>query len=71
MLDPEYIAVISAGVSTIVGILTANSLTVYRIKQLEKKVDKHNCLVERTTVLETEAANTKEEIKELKHMIVR
>lgn len=37
---------------SILGILTANKLTMYRIEQLEKKVDKHNTVIERTAVLE-------------------
>lgn len=34
------------------GILATSKLTNYRIEQLEKKVDKHNSLVERTFRLE-------------------
>lgn len=34
------------------GILTANRLTNYRMQELERKVEKHNNIVERTTVLE-------------------
>lgn len=37
---------------SIAGIMTANKLTNYRIEELEKKVDKHNNLIERVTVLE-------------------
>lgn len=37
---------------SLTGILTANRLTNYRIEQLEKKVEKHNSIVERTAVLE-------------------
>ena len=33
------------------GILTANRLTNYRIEELEKKVEKHNSIVERTNEL--------------------
>ena len=36
----------------ITGILVSNKLTSYRIEQLEKKVEKHNNLVERTYRLE-------------------
>ena len=39
-------------VGSIVGILTANRLTNFRIEALEKKVDKHNCIIERTAILE-------------------
>lgn len=41
-------------IGSAIGILTANKLVNYRIEQLEKKVDKHNNLVERTYHLEQE-----------------
>ena len=41
-------------VGSTIGVLTANKLVNYRIEQLEKKVDKHNNLVERTYHLEQE-----------------
>ncbi|MBE6574325.1 MAG: hypothetical protein E7652_08020 [Ruminococcaceae bacterium] len=34
------------------GVITANKLVNYRIEQLEKKVDKHNSVIERTYKLE-------------------
>ena len=34
------------------GVLAANRLTNYRIQELEKKVEKHNTMVERTFRLE-------------------
>ena len=37
---------------SLLGVLTANKLTNYRIAQLEAKVDKHNHLVERMVVVE-------------------
>jgi len=39
-------------IGTFGGILTSSRLTNYRIEQLEKKVDKHNSLIERTFILE-------------------
>lgn len=39
-------------IGSIVGILTANKLVVYRIEQLEKAVSKHNTVVERVALLE-------------------
>lgn len=39
-------------VGTIAGIMTANRLTTYRVGELEKKVDKHNNMIERITKLE-------------------
>lgn len=47
---------------SVIGILTANKLTVYRIEQLEKKVDKHNNVIERMYQLE-------EKIKVANHRI--
>lgn len=49
------------------GILAANKLTMYRIEQLEKKVEKHNNLVDRMYNLETKVAVDEEEIEHLKH----
>ena len=55
MADTIIVALLSlAGtvIGSIAGILAANKLTVYRIEQLEKKVDKHNNIIERTYKLE-------------------
>lgn len=55
MADTIVVALLSlAGtiIGSIAGILAANKLTVYRIEQLEKKVDKHNNIIERTYKLE-------------------
>lgn len=51
------------------GILTANKLTNYRIEQLEKKVEKHNNVIERVFVLEKHDAVMEEEIKVANHRI--
>ena len=50
-------SIISGLVAIIVCTVQNNknlALVTYRLEQLEKKVDKHNNLVERMTVLETE-----------------
>lgn len=39
-------------IGSLSGVLAANRLTNYRIQQLEKKVDKHNTVIERTYRLE-------------------
>ena len=47
---------ISAASAIIVSVITAvynNKLITYRLEQLEKKMDKHNNVIERVTVLET------------------
>ena len=54
---------------SLLGILTANKLVVYRIEQLEKKVEKHNHVIERVYALEKDDALIKEEIKVANHRI--
>ena len=39
-------------IGSLTGVLAANRLTNYRIRELEKKVDKHNTVIERTYRLE-------------------
>lgn len=56
MLDPAILVAIISGCGTIlgsiVGILAANRMSNYRIEQLEKKVEKHNNVIERVTLVE-------------------
>lgn len=51
------------------GILVANKLTNYRIEQLEKKVEKHNSVVERTFKLEGEMLEVQHDIRDMKKKI--
>ena len=51
------------------GILTANKLTNYRIEQLEKKVEKHNQVIDRVYNLEKHEAVFDEELKVANHRI--
>ena len=51
------------------GIVTANKLTNYRIEQLEKKVEKHNNVIERVYNLEKHEAVMVEEIEVANHRI--
>lgn len=51
------------------GILAANRLSTYRIEQLEKKVEKHNSVIERVYRLERNEAVVEEEIKVANHRI--
>lgn len=46
------VSAIASLVGTFGGIIASSKLTAYRIEQLEKKVDKHNTLIERTYKLE-------------------
>jgi hypothetical protein len=47
----------------------SNRLIVYRLEQLETKVDKHNNVIERTYQLEKDADVIKEQIKVANHRI--
>lgn len=60
------LSLIGTFIGTLGGILAANKLVVYRIEQLEKKVEKHNHVVERMYALETKLAVDEEEIEHLK-----
>lgn len=51
-MSTEITCAIIGAVSGFLGILAGLPLINWRIAQLEKKVDKHNCLVERTYKLE-------------------
>lgn len=76
-------AFISAAAAIIVGLINSaaqhkkivseldkhNSLQLYRIEQLEKKVDKHNNVIERTYELEKKADLFDEKMKVANHRI--
>lgn len=72
MSDIVIVALISlAGtmIGSFGGIVTANKLMAYRVEQLEKKVDKHNKVIERVYKLEQHNAVVDEEIKVANHRI--
>lgn len=60
-------------IGTLAGTYFANrkssALIAYRLELLEKKVDKHNSVVERTLKLEEQAAVIEEKIKVANHRI--
>lgn len=60
------IAFLGTCVGSLGGILAANKLSNYRIEQLEKKVEKHNSVVERTYRLEGAVNELQHEIRDLK-----
>ncbi len=60
------IPLIGTLVGSIAGILTATRLTTYRIEQLEKKVDKHNDVVERVAIIEQDESTQWKRIDEIK-----
>ena len=65
----SLIALAGSALGTFAGIFATSRLSNYRIEQLEKKVDKHNNLIERTYNLERAEAVIKEEIKVANHRI--
>lgn len=79
-MDSTIIVAILALVGTltgsIAGILTANKLTVYRIDELEKKVDRHNTVMEKVILLDQDNSaqwkridELKEDLVEIKHQV--
>jgi flagellar motor component MotA len=58
-------------VGTLSGILAANKLSSYRIEQLEKKVEKHNNLVERMFCVESSVKSAHHRIDELREEIIK
>lgn len=54
-------------VGSLGGILTANRLTNYRIEQLEKKVEKHNSVIERVYALESHESEIDLKIEHLEN----
>lgn len=63
------LSLIGTVIGTIGGILASSKLTNYRIEQLEKRVEKHNSLVERTYKLEEDIKLHEEKIKVANHRI--
>ena len=72
-MQPEIVVGIMSLCGTLIGsiggIMAANKLTVYRIGELEKKVDKHNHIIERVYRLEDSDALLEEKIKVANHRI--
>lgn len=63
------ITLLGSAIGTIGGIFATNKMTAYRIEQLEKKVDKHNQVVERMYEAEKNISVISEEIKNVNHKI--
>lgn len=56
-------------IGTILTVYGGNKLTAYRIEQLEKRVNKHNNLIERTFKIEERLTRDEEQIKVANHRI--
>lgn len=74
-MDSSIVVAILALVGTLVGslagILTANKLTNYRISELEKKVEKHNTIIERVALLEQNVNTQWKRFDELKADMIK
>ena len=68
MPDTILVALIS-GLCTLLGslggVVASSSLTQYRLKQLERKVEKHNQVVERTFRLEGRMNEAEHDLRDL------
>ena len=72
MSDSVIIAIlglVGSGIGSLLGVLASSKLTTYRIEQLEKKVEKHNNLIDRTYRLESYKEVVKEEINHINHAL--
>ena len=63
------ISLVGTAFGSITGIMASNKLTTYRISELEKKVDKHNNLIERVALLEQADKMQWDEFEKLKKEI--
>ena len=63
------ISLVGSGLGAFAGIIASAKLTNYRLEQLEKKVDKHNTVIERTFKLEEVQAVMQEQLKVANHRI--
>lgn len=69
MTEGIIIALVTGGLAVISNLLVAqasNSKTMYRIEELEKKVDKHNQVVDRFLILERDEDTQWKRIDELR-----
>lgn len=60
------ISLLGTLIGTFTGILTSTKLTNYRIEQLEKKVEKHNSVMEKTAILQNDVKSLWHSIDEMK-----
>ncbi len=69
-MEPEIIVALVSLVGTLAGtfggIVMSSKLTVYRIEQLEAKVNKHNNLIERMYKVEGEITEVQHDVSDLK-----
>lgn len=54
---------------SLLGVLAAQKLTQHRLTQLEKRMDKHNNVIERTYVLEGQMVEVQHDIRDIKQKL--
>lgn len=62
-MSTEIIVGLLSFAGMLIGSIWSNKLVIYRISQLEKKVDKHNSVMERTFILEEKVSNIERLVK--------
>ena len=63
------IALVGSLLGTLGGIMVSNKLTAYRLEQLEKKVDKHNNVLERVALMEQNEKTIWKRVDELRNEV--
>lgn len=72
MSDTVLVAIIGlcgSGLGSLIGVVASSKLTQYRLQQLEKKVETHNNLIDRTYKLETHEQLVDNEIENIHHTL--
>ena len=59
------LSLIGTVTGSVLGIIASNKVTLYRIEQLEKKVDKHNSVIERTYLWEEKMKETERRLEKI------
>lgn len=69
-MPPEIVISVISFMGTLagalIGVLTANKLTNYRIEQLEKRVEKHNNVIERMALAEASIKSAHHRLDEMR-----
>ena len=73
-MSTEVIVALVAFLGTVVGslggVIASARLTTYRIEQLEKKVEKHNSVVERVTLVDQSTKSAHHRIDDIEDRLV-
>lgn len=68
-MSSEIIVAACSLVGTAIGSFSGMRLMSYRIEQLEKRVDKHNSIIERTFVLEEKVKETERRLSNIEEVM--